>query len=145
MSAIKNACICFFIILSGAFISTTVFCSIFPPAHLTNALHWQIILASLCCTASMAIFHTKKLLNKQQMKIRYVFHFLSILSVMIVFSYWGGWIDFSRIGEIAVFLSLVAGIYFVIFFMLRFIENKEADEMNLHLKTMQERDASQKK
>lgn len=139
MSALKSMLTSFFIILSGAYICSTVFCTIFPPENnnLPLSFNWQVIAASICCTISTVVFYTKKEPSKTQTKRRFALHFLIVTFILFLFSYLGGWIDFTVPLKTAVFFVLICVIYLIIVLLLNHIDTKEAVEMNSKLKEIQ--------
>lgn len=121
----------FFIIVAGTVASIGIFCAVFyPEAMFGIDIFPKILLTALASDALFIIFYSNKDISKKQMFVRQVIHAVLLLAVLLFFSYIWDWIDFGNAKEVAAFISLVLGVYAVVYAFVVYQDKKLADKLN---------------
>lgn len=125
----------FFMITTGIVISMYVFCLIFnPDVRFTLADIGRIILMAAVSDLALIIFFCRRELNKKQMLMRYIIHFIVLSAILLYFSFLWDWVNPRNTKEIAVFLISILLVYVVIFLSNRYRDRKLSDKLNDRLK-----------
>lgn len=125
----------FFMITTGIVISMYVFCLIFNPyVRFTLADIGRIILMAAVSDLALIIFFCRRELNKKQMLMRYIIHFIVLSAILLYFSFLWDWVNPRDTKEIAVFLISILLVYVVIFLSNRYRDRKLSDKLNDRLK-----------
>lgn len=125
----------FFMITTGIVISMYVFCLIFnPDVRFTLADIGRIILMAAVSDLALIIFFCRRELNKKQMLMRYIIHFIVLSAILLYFSFLWDWVNPRDTKEIAVFLISILLVYVVIFLFNRYRDRKLSDKLNDKLK-----------
>lgn len=125
----------FFMITTGIVISMYVFCLIFnPDVRLTLADIGRIILMAAVSDLALIIFFCRRELDKKQMLMRYIIHFIVLAAILLYFAFLWDWVNPRDTKEIAVFLISILLVYVVIFLSNRYRDRKLSDKLNDRLK-----------
>lgn len=125
----------FFMITTGIVISMYVFCLIFnPDVRLTLVDIGRIILMAAVSDLAFIIFFCRRELDKKQMLMRYIIHFIVLSAILLYFSFLWDWVNPRDTKEIAVFLISILLVYVVIFLSNRYRDRKLSDKLNDRLK-----------
>lgn len=125
----------FFMITTGIVISMYVFCLIFnPDVRFTLTDIGRIILMAAVSDLALIIFFSRRELDKKQMFMRYIIHFIVLSSMLLYFMFLWDWLKPRDAKEITVFLITVLIVYVVIFMTNRYKDRKLSDKLNDKLK-----------
>lgn len=132
---VKKMISSFFMITTGIVISMYLFCLIFnPDVRFTLADIGRIILMAAVSDLALIIFFCRRELDKKQMLMRYIIHFIVLLAILLYFSFLWDWVNPRDTKEIAVFLISILLVYVVIFLSNRYRDRKLSDKLNDRLK-----------
>lgn len=110
MSTIKSMFRVFIYVLAGNAIGAALYLTLFArDARLDYIFLWQIIAIAAACAFTKVIFWSRKELSKEQIKVRYVLHFLC--DGLVVF---GGAFLFHWIEPDQVKYVILIGIFFTV-------------------------------
>ena len=129
-----------FIVL-GVEIAVAAFISIFYPGiSLSVALLWQVLASSFVCVLGNLIWWTSKRINKKEVAIRILLHYLYINVVVFGSAFLFDWIKFgSIIMVLSMFVMIL--IVFVLVFLATWCYGKRISEMmNRGLEAYRERE-----
>lgn len=125
----------FFMIITGIVVSMYVFCLIFNP-HVTFNLNdiGRIILMAAVSDLPLIIFLSTRELDKKQMLMRYVIHFIVLSAILLHFAFLWDWVNRKDIKEITVFLISVLIVNVAIFLTNRYRDRKLSEKLNERIK-----------
>lgn len=125
----------FFMITTGIVISMYVFCLIFnPDVRFTLADMGRIILMAAVSDLALIIFFCRRELDKKQMLMRYIIHFIVLAAILLYFSFLWDWVNLRDTKEIVVFFISILLVYVSIFLIDRYRDRKLGDKLNDRLK-----------
>ncbi len=125
----------FFMITTGIVISMYVFCLIFnPDVRFALVDIGRIILMGAVSDLTFMIFLCRRELDKKQMLMRYIIHFIVLLAILLYFSFLWDWVNPRDMKEIAVFFISILLVYVAIFLTNRCRDRKLSDKLNEKLK-----------
>ena len=130
----------FLLIVAGTVFCATVFCTIFfRDLHFGMSLLWELLAFSLFCTLPGLIFCSKKELAKKQMRIRKILHLCILISLLLFFGYYWGWLDTGSIIQPVILILLFALSYLMVWYFAYLREKKTAQMLNEGLKSYKQR------
>ncbi|WP_304508075.1 DUF3021 domain-containing protein [Anaerotignum sp.] len=125
----------FFMITTGVVISMYVFCLIFnPDVKFTLVDIGRIIVMAVVSDLPFLIFLCRRELDKKQMLIRNIIHFIVLSAILLYFAFLWDWVNPRDGKEITVFLVSVLLVYAAVFLTNRYRDRKLSDKLNDRLK-----------
>ncbi len=122
-------------ILAGYTLNCAIFITIFvPELEFHISLLWQAIALSAVCTLGNFIYYCKSILNKKQMRVRIIFHFLYINAVVVGGAILFDWITPGLNLQLLVLLLLIVALYAIITVVSFRQEKKIAEDLNRQLR-----------
>lgn len=131
---LKKMAVSFFIIVTGIVCSMYLFCLIFNPNvafSLTDI--GRILLMAVAGDLPFLLFLSRKELNKEQMLVRNVIHFVVLSALLLYLAVRWDWVDPKDGGETAVFLLTILLVYAAVFFIDSFRDKKLTEKLNERL------------
>lgn len=124
----------FFVITTGIVVSIYVFCLIVhPEAKFSLDDIGRILLMSLASDLPYVIYFSRKELDKKHMFIRKVIHFSVLLAILLYFAQLWNWVSLSNPKEVFIFISLIVGVYVIVFAVATHQDKKLAEKLNERL------------
>lgn len=121
----------FFMITTGIVVSIYIFCLIFNPgASFTLVDIGRILLMAAASDLPFVIFLSRRELDKKQMTIRMIIHFIVLAAVILYFAFLWNWVNLGAANEIAVFLIFVLLVYVIILFINKYKDKKLSNQLN---------------
>lgn len=128
-------------IVLGVEIAVAAFISIFYPGiSLTVALLWQVLASSFACVLGSLIWWTSKRLNKTEVAIRILLHYLYINVVVFGSAFLFDWIDFDSIIMVFSMFLMILTVFVVIFLATCCYSKRISEMMNRGLEAYQEKE-----
>lgn len=125
----------FFVITTGIIASMFIFGLIVNP-DVTFSLSdiGRVLKMALISDLTFIIFYSRKELNKNQMQIRRIIHFLVLLFLLLYFGQAWDWVEWNNPKEMLVYTALVIGVYTIVYAATAYQDRKLANKLNNGLK-----------
>ena len=137
---IKEMMLEFLLIVAGTVICAAVFCTMFfPNARFSISLLWQLLTFAFLCTLPGFIFCSKKELGKKQMRLRKILHLFTLISLLLFFGYYWGWLAAGSIIQPVVIILLFSVSYIMVWYFTYLREKKVARMLNESLESYKKR------
>lgn len=131
---LKKIAVSFFVIVTGIVCSMYLFCLIFyPDVVFSLADIGRILLMAAAGDLPFLLFLSRKELNKKQMLVRQVIHFVVLSAVLLYLAARWDWVDLRSAGQIAAFLLAILLVYVAVFFIDSFRDKKLTEKLNERL------------
>jgi hypothetical protein len=132
---LKKMTVSFFVIVTGIVCSIYIYCLIFnPDAVFTLADIGRILLMAVAGDLPFFLFLSGRELNKKQMLLRKVVHFVVLSAVLLYLVFRWDWVDPKNGKGIAVFFLTILLVYAAVFFVSRYRDKKLTSKLNERLK-----------
>ncbi len=121
----------FFVILGGSVISMFVFLLIFGTDGIIHTHDLGALIGlSAAADLSFFIFYSKNELSRNHLFVRYIIHMVYILSEMLFFAHFMGWLDPGKTIQAVVFVGFVVVMYIMVWVISSCQAKKTAHKLN---------------
>lgn len=138
---LKDMTLEFLLIIAVTVLCATMFCTVFfPDMRFDISLLWELLAFALFCTLPGLIFCSKGELSKKQMRFRKILHLCVLVSLLIFFGYYWGWLDYGSFIQPVVIIILFAFSYLMVWYFMYLREKNVARMLNESLESFKKRE-----
>lgn len=128
----------FFAIVTGIFLGTATFLTVFSIEVVNSSLLWQVFLVALVTALAGFIYCSRRELSKKAFLTRQALHFLAIITILLIAAYLFGWISFADTRLVVVFLVFVVLVYALVSVFIYTAGQKQIKRLNEKLSEYQQ-------